>query len=84
MSIKATPEEIERAEKLFPLNAKTSYQKFVEVEIEEPLLKNESAFERLRFFCSLAMSSQDWIDSERFFDDREKDLKKLSINTAEK
>jgi hypothetical protein len=26
-------------------------------------------FERLRFFCSLAMSAQDWLDSERFFDD---------------
>lgn len=25
--------------------------------------------ERLRFFCSLAMSGQDWLDVEAFFDD---------------
>ena len=25
--------------------------------------------ERLRFFCSLAMDGQDWIDVEPFFDD---------------
>ena len=28
--------------------------------------------ERLRFFCSLALSGQDWIDVEDFFDDIEK------------
>lgn len=28
--------------------------------------------ERLRFFCSLAMNGQDWLDSEQFFDDVEK------------
>jgi hypothetical protein len=31
-------------------------------EIADPL-------ERLRFFCSLAMSGQDWLDVEPFFDD---------------
>ena len=25
--------------------------------------------ERLRFFCSCAMTGQDWLDVERFFDD---------------
>ena len=25
--------------------------------------------ERLRFFCSLAMCGQDWLDVEQFFDD---------------
>jgi hypothetical protein len=28
--------------------------------------------ERLRFFCSLAMNAQDWLDSEQFFDDLNK------------
>lgn len=28
--------------------------------------------ERLRFFCSLAMSGQDWLDSESLFDDLSK------------
>lgn len=27
-----------------------------------------SALERLRFFCSLAMDGQDWLDAEPFFD----------------
>jgi hypothetical protein len=30
--------------------------------------KEESPLERLRFFCSLAMNGQDWLDSEQFFD----------------
>lgn len=30
--------------------------------------EEQSAIERLRFFCSLAMSGQDWIDAEPFFD----------------
>jgi len=58
------------------VSGETAYQKFVEVENDEQLLKNESALERLRFFCCLAMNSQDWMDAERFFDDLEKDLKK--------
>ena len=28
-----------------------------------------AALERLRFFCSLAMNGQDWLDVEQFFDD---------------
>ena len=31
----------------------------------------ESPLERLRFFCSLALNSQDWLDIEPFFDDVE-------------
>lgn len=30
--------------------------------------EEQDALERLRFFCSLAMGSQDWIDVEQFFD----------------
>jgi len=75
MSLIPTPEQ-DNFNKLFPINKKTAYQKFIEIENEEPSLKNESAFERLRFFCSLSMQSQDWFDSERFFDDLEKDLRK--------
>jgi hypothetical protein len=30
--------------------------------------KEDSPLERLRFFCSLSMNGQDWLDSEQFFD----------------
>lgn len=32
-------------------------------------LVEPSAIERLRFFCSLSMSGQDWLDAEQFFND---------------
>ena len=32
------------------------------MEIDDPV-------ERLKFFCSLAMDSQDWVDCEQFFND---------------
>lgn len=38
-------------------------------------LKGESEecpLERLRFFCSLSLSGDDWLDVEQFFDDVEK------------
>ena len=41
--------------------AKHKYDRFMQ-ESEEP-----SAVERLRFFCSLAMTGQDWLDVEPFF-----------------
>lgn len=31
--------------------------------------EEENPLERLRFFCSLAMDGQDWLDAEQFFDD---------------
>ncbi len=45
---------------------KTALQRYNEamVDGDEP-----DPIERLRFFCSLAMSGQDWLDSEPFFDD---------------
>src|SRR5262249_29710026 len=52
----------------------TALQKFKMAEEYEPLvdddpgLANESPLERLRFFCSLAMSGRDWLDAEPFFD----------------
>jgi hypothetical protein len=42
----------------------TAYQQFTECEgAKEP-----DPIERLRFFCSLAMAGQDWLDAEPFFD----------------
>ena len=35
------------------------------------------ALERLRIFCSLAMTEEDWLDVEPFFDDAEQELAKL-------
>jgi hypothetical protein len=35
----------------------------------------KSALERLRFFCSLSMNGQDWLDVEKYFNDVESELK---------
>lgn len=34
----------------------------------------DSNLEKLRFFCSLAMNGQDWLDSEDFFDKLENEI----------
>ena len=44
-------------------NAKERYDRIM-AECEEP-----DPIERLRFFCSLAMTGKNWIDVEEFFDD---------------
>lgn len=38
--------------------------------------KELTSLERLRLFCSICMSGEDWLDSEEFFDAIEVDLKK--------
>lgn len=54
-----------------PNTALTDYKRFMGYEEEvDPV-------ERLRFFCSLAMEGQDWIDVEPFFDDVVKQIKSL-------
>lgn len=55
------------------MNNKTAYERFIEIEKDDPSLKDETPLERLRFFCSLSMSGQDWLDVEQFFDALEKD-----------
>lgn len=45
--------------------AQTAKQQFDELMQGLP---NESPLENLRFFCSLAMNGQDWLDVEPFFD----------------
>ena len=45
------------------MTTQTALEKFIELggyEINEPL-------EQLRFFCSLTMEGQDWLDVEEFF-----------------
>lgn len=45
------------------MTALDRYNEFMEPdELIEPI-------EKLRFFCSLAMSNQDWLDVEPFFDE---------------
>ena len=57
--------EIERLNKIqeSKLSARLRYEEVMEDREED------DPIERLRFFCSLAMNCQDWIDSEPFFDD---------------
>jgi len=50
---------------------KTATERFREIEQECEELKNETPIERLRFFCSLAMQGQDWLDVEQLFDELE-------------
>ena len=46
------------------MSEQTALMKFEKYREE---LENESALERLRFFCSLAMNGRDWLDVEEFF-----------------
>lgn len=49
------------------METKTAKQRYDEILTEEP--PDNDPIERLRFFCSLAMQGQDWLDVEEFFDD---------------
>ena len=61
-------EELDKLKIITALNAglvvaaKARFYEFGGYEDPDPL-------ERLRFFCSLAMNGQDWLDVEPFFDD---------------
>lgn len=55
----------------------TTLEKFKEAESIEPSLIKESNLERLRYFCSLVLSDQDWLDIEQFFDKLEDELNDL-------
>ena len=48
-----------------PYSSQTAKQRYDYCTAED---KPESPLEALRFFCSLAMNRQDWIDVESFFD----------------
>jgi len=52
----------------------SSLQRYNEIMAEDPEIYTGNALERLRFFCSLSMPEQDWLDVETFFDDVEKEL----------
>ena len=53
-----------------PISALAEY---LSIRDEDPPIDMGNALERLRFFCSLSMPSQDWLDVEPFFDDLEKE-----------
>ena len=57
-----------------PVSALSRYS---ETAAEGPVIDMVDALERLRFFCSLAMTEGDWLDVEPFFDDAEQELAKL-------
>lgn len=57
----------------FPrINQNTALARFVENTTSQP---NMTPLERLRFFCSLAMNGQDWMDAGPFFIALEEQLK---------
>lgn len=45
-----------------------AWKRFKETESECVDFVNETTIERLRYFCSLAMKGQDWLDVEQLFD----------------
>lgn len=51
--------------------------------IRHGAMEENDSIERLRFFCSLAMANQDWIDSEEFFEaiitDRKEQAAKIAM-----
>jgi hypothetical protein len=53
-----------------PISALAEY---LSIRDEDPPIDMGNALERLRFFCSLSMPGQDWLDVEPFFDDLEKE-----------
>jgi dsDNA-binding SOS-regulon protein len=61
-----------------PVSALTRYN-----EIAEDVETTCNALERLRIFCSLAMTKEDWLDAEPFFDAAEAELTKLDVRLAE-
>ena len=59
-------------------NAKERYDRIM-AECEEP-----DPIERLRFFCSLAMTGKNWIDVEEFFDDLIAERKAIRAEALDK
>lgn len=56
-------------EDALPEGREPALKRFQEIEVEcGAELQDETPLERLRFFCSLAMNGQDWLDVEPFFD----------------
>lgn len=60
--------ELSRSPEPAGLRSEPALQHFQEMEAECEDLKNETPVERLRYFCSLALKGQDWLDVEEFFD----------------
>jgi hypothetical protein len=56
-----------------PVSALTRYNEIA----EDAETYTGNALERLRIFCSLAMTGEDWLDAEPFFDAAEAELVKL-------
>jgi hypothetical protein len=62
-----------------PVSALTRYNEIAE-DVET---YTGNALERLRIFCSLAMTGEDWLDAEPFFDAAEAELSKLDVCLVE-
>lgn len=52
----------------------TAMDKFKNIECKNPELIVASPIERLRFFCSLSMSPDDWLEVEEFLHEVEKQI----------
>jgi hypothetical protein len=62
-----------------PVSALTRYTEIA----EDAETYTGTALERLRIFCSVAMTEEDWLDAEPFFDAAEAELTKLDVCLAE-
>ena len=67
------PEPVVDKEQAEPVSALTRYNEIA----EDAETYTGNALERLRIFCSVAMTGEDWLDAEPFFDAGEAELTKL-------
>jgi len=67
------------AQQAEPVSALTRY---TEIVAEDPADDMGGALERLRFFCSLSMPGQDWLDVEPLFDAVEKEQAKPGLDAV--
>ncbi len=58
----------------------TSLEKYSHIQKACDRFEYDTPLERLRFFCSIAFSAQDWLDSEHFFDALENQIIELQKN----
>lgn len=79
-SLKTDPAVLQALKDAVAPSVPSSERRTAKEQFDELAVEDTTPLERLRFFCSLAMSGQDWLDVEPFFADVEKAVR--SANEA--
>jgi hypothetical protein len=61
-------DSLAQSESAAPVTPSHAAQRTAKQRFDELMVEDTTPLERLRFFCSLAMNGQDWLDVEPFFD----------------